>query len=154
MLLYDFQSHLNVDLGSFFYVGFNPKIFWAFYHGLPPSSKTKAAISQNKELAKYKADQLTEAEIAEISNSRANPGVNKDNLTPEGHGYLEELVMQVIDSVDLLRHTVTTALSKKGSVSKFERKPRPTTAYQLEVDKRVIEYERREMDELESELGF
>lgn len=115
---------------------------------------TKAAISLDEDVAKQQVANISEEEIARISEARSNPGGNAGNVTIQGYSLEIEKLNQILDSINLLRFTIRSALSSKSSQSEFKMTERPKTALEKEIDKRVTAYEKRYQAEAMADFGF
>ena len=115
---------------------------------------TKAAISLDEDVAKQQVANISEEEIARISEARSNPGGNAGNVTIRGYSLEIEKLNQILDSINLLRFTIRSALSSKSSQSEFKMAERPKTALEKEIDKRVTAYEKRYQAEAMADFGF
>lgn len=150
----DFRKEYLVDLFEFFTPEREIWEFWALFNALPDGSATKSAISLDEEIAKQQVAHISEEEIERISESRANPGSQRGNLSLKGYSLEIEKMNQIIDAVNILRVTIKTALGGKTSNSDFQMAERPKTAFEKEIDKRVMAYEKRFQKEAMSDFGF
>lgn len=115
---------------------------------------TKAAISLDEDVAKQQVANISEEEIARISEARSNPGGGGGNVTIQGYSLEIEKLNQILDSINLLRTTIRSALGGKNAASDFKMAERPKTALEMEIDKRVIAYEKKYQAEAMADFGF
>lgn len=115
---------------------------------------TKAAISLDEDVAQQQAANISEEEIARISEARSNPGGSSGNVTIQGYSLEIEKLNQILDSINLLRVTIRSALGGKDSGSDFKMAERPKTALEMEIDKLVKAYEKKYQAEAMADFGF
>lgn len=143
--MWDFQKELGVDVISYFTRELPWLQFWSYFSQLPEGSKTKAIIAMDEELAEAQASRLTEEEIRKMSDSR----MEKSPPPPiEGYNRQMELLSMVVDEVKLLR------MSMSSEKKPFVPAPRPVTALQSKVEKRIKDFELQEGHRLLGEFGF
>src|SRR5699024_3461672 len=82
---------------------------------------------------KQQAANISEEEIAKISEARSNPGGSSGNVTIQGYSLEIEKLNQILDSINLLRVTIRSALGGKDSGSDFKMAERPKTALEMEI---------------------
>lgn len=108
----------------------------------------------NEDIAKAQAAGLSEEDIAQISEARANGGGKSGDISPQGYSLEIEKLNQIIDSINLLRFVVRGSLGAQVSPSDFKTMERPKTAFEREVDKRVLAYEKKYQEQAMADFGF
>lgn len=108
----------------------------------------------NEDIAKAQAAGLSEEDIAAISDARANGGSKDGDISPQGYSLEIEKLNQIIDSINLLRFVVRGSLGAKTTPSDFKTTERPKTAFEREVDKRVLAYEKQYQKQSMADFGF
>lgn len=144
----------GIDISDFFTPKRRLWEFWVFFSDLPEGSRTKSAVAMNEDIAKAQAAGLSEEDIAAISEARANGGSKGGDISPQGYSLEIEKLNQIIDSINLLRFVVRGSLGAKVTSSDFKTMERPKTAFEREVDKRVLAYEKKYQEQAMADFGF
>lgn len=152
-ITWDFQRLLNVDINDFFEGKRYWSEFYLFFEELPASSKTKARISMDEEMAQMRIAGYSEEELRKILNARAE-GQKDIELNPEDYDIVVEKLNQVIDSVNSLALTVRAGFGGKVSDSDFKPVKRPKTPFEKFLDDRLMQIDKQDNDELASDFGF
>lgn len=97
---------------------------------------------------------LSEEEIARIYESRKNPGSAQGSITLRGYSLEIEKLNQILDSLNLLRVTIRSALGSKNAGSEFKPAERPKTALEKKIDALVEAYEKKDQASTMAEFGF
>ena len=121
---------------------------------LPAGSKTKSAIAMDEEMAELRVSRMTEEELRQILEARAEKNEYDIELTPEDYSVEIEKYNQIIDAVNALRITVVSALSGKGKGPEYKPAERPTTKYESKLKQKLWDLDRQEAEDLASEWGF
>nr|DAQ73198.1 MAG TPA: protein of unknown function (DUF5361) [Caudoviricetes sp.] len=149
-----------MDLCDSLRPGLSYKFFLSYMASLPPHSKTKAAIANDKDLALERLEALSEIELRQIYESRKPSVTNistdieeSQNISAEGFSLDSELLAQVNDNLTLLRKTLIGLVDSKASMD-FKPTPRPKPMFEKLLDKRLEQFEEEEKRSIERELGF
>lgn len=97
---------------------------------------------------------FSEEEIARIYESRRNPGSAQGSITLRGYSLEIEKLNQILDSLNLLRVTIRSALGSKNASSEFKPAERPKTALEKKIDALVDTYEKKDQATTMAEFGF
>lgn len=125
-----------------------------FFAGLPDWCRSKSKLEMDEETAKLRAEQIPDEDIEKISEERANKANKKPEIGPRGYTNVIEKLNQAIDAINLLRLTVRQVGGGKVKETDFTPEPRPTTALQREINKRVEQYEEEYQRQAMAEFGF
>jgi hypothetical protein len=149
-----------MDLCDSLRPGLSYKFFLSYMASLPPHSKTKATIAEDKDLALERLSALSEEELRRIYESRKPSVTNtsaedekKRSISAEGFSLDAELLAQVNDNLTLLRKTVIALVDSKARMD-FEPTPRPQTMFEKLLEERLEQFEEEEKRSIERELGF
>lgn len=121
---------------------------------LPAGSKTKSAIAMDEEMAELRVSKMSEEELRQILEARAEKNEYDIELTPEDYSVEIEKYNQIIDAVNALRITVVSALSGKGKSPEYKPAERPTTKYESKLKQKLWELDKQDAEDLISEWGF
>lgn len=123
-----------------------------FYNMLPSDSRTKSRIFEDEEYAEAVVSNMPEEQVAELSDKQASEDVE---VSSEGYSKMNAQLDDLKDSVDLLRHTITVMFGgKKNKKKEFKPTPRPESAVQKALKRRIWEHERAETMEDMAKFGF
>lgn len=147
-ILYDFRVILGVDVKDYLKGLRGWKEFYAYLNELPSWSKTKSAMAGDVKLAEYQVSKISEDEIQRIRDSRVEK--NYDDLTLEGYTEEIERLNIIADKLEVL----ISALSSGKEKREVRPAPRPKTAYNKAIEKRILALEEREQMALQAEFGF
>lgn len=142
-----------MDINDFFNGDRYWSEFYLFFHMLPSSSKTKASIAMDDEMALAQIEGVSEEDLRKILDARSE-GLSEGELNPEDYDIMIEKMNQLIDSVNGLTLTVRGGLGGKISPSDFKPAKRPKTKYELYLEQRLLELDKIDNEGLASDFGF
>lgn len=142
-----------MDINDFFNGDRYWSDFYVFFHNLPASSKTKAKIAMDEEVAKARLEGYSEDELREILKARAE-GDSEVELNPEDYDISIEKLNQIIDSINGLGLIVRGGLGGKVSKSDFKPTKRPKSVFEIMLDNKLLELDKQDMEDLASDFGF
>lgn len=146
---------MQIDVHEYFMDARGWTEFYAYLSEMPSHSRFKSAMSMDEDLARSQVAGLSQEQIDEILSAKADQDDKDPDIPLEEYTIQIEKLNQIIDKIGILNFTVRSALSSKGSQGiEFKPAPRPKTAIQKELDKRIYEAEREEARSLQRELGF
>lgn len=142
-----------MDINDFFNGDRYWSDFYVFFHNLPASSKTKAKIAMDEEVAKSRLEGYSEEELREILKARSE-GNSEVELNPEDYDISIEKLNQVIDAVNGLGLIVRGGLGGKVSQSDFKPTKRPKSIFEIMLENKLLELDKQDMEDLASDFGF
>lgn len=123
------------------------------FKDLPPHSRTKSKILENREVAAYEVSQLSNDEIKQSILDGDQPGGEDRELPLRGYTPTMAKMDDVIDHLIVSRESMARMFGKKDK-SKVKLTKRPKTAYQIELEKRQLEYEKEAYHSTLEAFGF
>lgn len=130
------------------------KQFWVLFEDLPAHSRTKSKVLTNHEVAAYEVGSLSNEEIRQsILNQGTEPEAEDPGPSLRGYTPLMSKMDDVIDHLIVSRESMARMFGKKDK-TKLKLTKRPRTAYQIELEKRQLEFEKNAYEDTLAALGF
>lgn len=145
---------MQIDINDFFVGDRYWSEFYIIFEYLPSSSKTKAAISMDDEMALLQLQGVSDEELQRIVNARAERSASDIELSPENYDITVEKLNQVIDSINGLRNIVKVGLGGKLQDSESRPVKRPKTKFEQYLDRRLLQFEKEDVEGMAAEFGF
>lgn len=147
-ILWDFNA-IGIDIHDYMTGDRGWVEFYAFLSQLDSHTKFRSAISQDPELARAQVDSLTDDDIRKMVGEE-DEETEPAHLTPEGHTMEIEKLNQILDSLQILRLTMSMSDKKP----KFKPVARPKTEQQALIEKRAEQIRLSDQDSFEKAIGF
>lgn len=106
------------------------------------------------EMALLQLQGIGDEELQRIVDARAEHSASDIELSPENYDITVEKLNQVIDAINGLRNIVKVGLGGKLRDSESQPVKRPKTKFERHLDRRLLQFEKEDIESMASEFGF
>ena len=154
-MIVDFHHYYGgLDVADFFSGERELWEFWEFFNRLPDGSFSKSAMADDPEIAEMRVANVTDEDIQRILDARSSQSQQINGVPVVGYTLEIEKLNQIIDALNINTFTIRSIFGGKKNNDQFKEVPRPKSAYDKLLEKRIHAYEKQEQENTMKQFGF